>query len=323
MTQSLEWPDSVVDIHCHVASTDYFPPSFFDGVLENMLGSLRSKGVFLTKKKVGDLYFAKFQDPLCDQLIREMDEAGIERSVLLLPDFTYALRDGALTISEMIDRHGDILRRHPGRLLAFAGVDPRWGSDGIDLFEKAIKCYDFHGLKVYPPCGFSPSDRSLYPYYEICAQHSIPALVHIGATSPTLQFEPARPLLLDQAARDFPSVDFILAHGSVHHPDECAMLCSHRPNVYLDVSGFEVDEMESLRRLFSRGIHHKVLFGTDWPLFRLQGTQRDYLQRLVEHPQIFAPAMKRREIEAFFSGNANRVLEKRLLGDRQTANATN
>jgi uncharacterized protein len=93
-------------------------------------------------------------------------------------------------------------------------------------------------MKLYPPCGYRLNDPLLYPYYEICAQYSLPVLSHIGATSPVLDFEIALPIYVDKPARDFPGVDFVLAHGSVHYPDECAMLCNNRPNIYIDVSGY-------------------------------------------------------------------------------------
>jgi predicted TIM-barrel fold metal-dependent hydrolase len=277
----------------------------------------------MAKKKVTNLFLSRFQDPFCDQLVEQMDGAGIDHAVLLLADFTYALRDSKLTIAEMLARHIAVSRRHPNRFSIFAGVDPRWGRDGISLFEDAVARGDVHGLKVYPPCGFTASDKDLRPFYEICSQHGLPVLVHIGATSPVLDFELARPIHIDKAAREFPQVDFILAHGSVHYPDECAMMCSHRPNVYLDVSGYEVSELHNLRHLFSRGVNHKVLFGTDWPLFRLKGKQKDFVSMLVDSNEVFPPAMSQAEMEWFFFRNARRILGKKCrpaaVANRQSA----
>jgi uncharacterized protein len=309
-------PARIIDFHCHIASTDYFPRSFIDGVVDNMAVALEAKGVRPNRQKIFDLYAAKFQDPLCDQLVREMDEAGIGKAVLLLPDFTYALSDATLTIAEMIDRHKAVRDRHAGRLLVFAGVDPRWGADGVRLFEKSVAGYGFDGLKVYPPCGFTPSDRRLYPYYEICAQHGIPVLLHVGASSPALSFESCRPLELDQAARDFPAVNFILAHGSVHYPDECAMMCSNRPNVYLDVSGFETSDLADLKAVFSRNITHKILFGTDWPLFRLQAPQSEWVGRLAQGADVFPAGMRPQQREDFFYRNAERILSRKVRSER-------
>lgn len=304
--------DKILDFHCHVAAEMCFPPSFRNGVVDNMAVALESKGIKATKEKMRLMHDATMQDPLCDQLVSEMDEAGIAEAVLLLPDFTYALRDSTHTIEELINHHKLVTDRHPDRFRVLVGVDPRWGQDGIALFEKAIVEYGFDGMKLYPPCGYRLSDPLLYPYYEICAQYSLPVLSHIGATSPVLDFEVALPIYVDKPARDFPGVDFVLAHGSVHYPDECAMLCNNRPNVYIDVSGYEAVGVSSLNTLFRRGINHKILFGTDWPIFRLQGRQADFLARLTKE-EAFPELMSGYERDLFFGKNATRLLDKRNL----------
>jgi uncharacterized protein len=53
-------------------------------------------------------------------------------------------------------------------------------------------------------------------------------------------------------------------------------LCRFRPNVYLDMSGYQATlgydpAATAVKKIVSLGINHKVLFGTDFPVFRLQG----------------------------------------------------
>lgn len=306
----MDSPRRIVDFHCHVADGMCFPPSFRAGVVDNMTLSLTSRGVPLTRDKVAMMHAATLRDPLCDELVREMDAAGITESVLLIPDFTYALRDSSTTIEELIEHHRVVRDRHLGRFRVFVGVDPRWGDDGTALFEKAIREYGFDGMKLYPPCGYRLSDRMLYPFYEICASLGLPVVSHIGATAPALDFEVARPIFVDGPARDFPSVDFVLAHGSVSYADECAMLCNNRPNVYIDVSGYEAAGPAGLRGMLGRGINHKILFGTDWPIFRMQGRQDSFVRRLTDH-EMFPADMSETDRELFFHGNADRLLAKK------------
>lgn len=309
---------TIIDFHCHIASEMCFPRSFQDGVVANMMVALESKGLAVTRDKVAKMHAGTLQDPLCDQLIKEMDEARIKEAVLLLPDFTYALRDSTHSIEELINHHKLVRDRHPGRFRVLVGVDPRWGADGLALFEKAIVEYGFDGMKLYPPCGYALSDEMLYPYYEICSRYSLPVLTHIGATSPVLDFEIAQPIFIDKAARDFPGIDFVLAHGSIHYPDECAMLCNNRPNIYVDVSGYEAAGTAGLRRLLSRGINHKVIFGTDWPVFRLQGRQASFVERL-EKESTFPDSMPDAERNLFFHKNAERLLSKNRLASRKNS----
>src|SRR5580765_7389455 len=280
-----ETPLNIIDAHCHIASGEHIPKSFIDGAIANTVTALSAQGVKITASKLAAMYDQKMQDPLCDALVAEMADAGVSKSILLIADFTYALRDCVLTIEESFHKHRDVLARHQGKFEVFGGVDPRWGKDGLDLFERSLVEFGFRGFKIYPPCGFSPSDPALFPYYELCAYHQVPVVLHQGPTSPALAFDVTNPFLLDEAARRFPTVNFILAHGSVSFIEECAMMCRYRPNVYMDLSGFQTfmgDRMVAgLRNSVMQGLNYKILFGTDWPVFRLQGSQRSFVDALV------------------------------------------
>lgn len=311
-------PVEIIDSHCHIASEEHTPRSFADHAIANMQAALCSQEVDIPSSKIADLYRQKMNDPQCHILAAEMEQAGIAKSVLLAADFTYALKDCVLTIEETFHKHREVLDLHPGKFEVFGGVDPRWGNDGVALFERSLREFGFRGFKVYPPCGFSPSDSSLFPFYELCAHYRAPVVVHIGPTSPVLSFETAHPFLLDGAARRFPSVNFIMAHGAVHFTEECIMMCAFRPNVFLDVSAYQtalryngVDQV--IRHVTSRGINHKVLFGTDWPVFRLQGTQQSFVEAVTatDGPLSGLGAGSRRMV---LHGNIERLLAEQGRG---------
>lgn len=306
-------PLRIIDAHCHIASEELIPRSFIDGAIDNVISALLVQGIRPAAGKLAKLYLQKMQDPLCDALVAEMAEAGVSRSILLATDFTYALKDCVLNVEEAFSRHRDVLDRHPGKFEVFGGVDPRWGNDGAALFERSLRELGFRGLKVYPPCGFSPSFEGLFPFYELCAHYKAPVVVHIGPTSPTLSFDTSNPFLLDEAARKFPNVNFIMAHSSVSFTEESAMMCAFRPNVYLDISGFQSSVRAdgacgAVKRLVSRGINHKVLFGTDWPVFRLQGDQHSFVEAVVCRNGPLSD-LSEREKALILHGNAERLLE--------------
>ena len=305
----------IIDAHCHIASEEIIPPSFVAGAIDNMFALLVAQGVPVTREKLAAIYRQKLQDPLCDALVAEMDAAGIAKSILLIPDFTLALKDCALTIEEAYERHRAVLARHPGRFEVFGGIDPRWGKSGIDLFERSLAELGFGGLKLYPPCGFSPSDAALFPLYEICARYGAPVVVHVGPTSPALSFTTTYPFLVDEAARLFPSVNFILAHGSVSFVEECAMLCAFRPNVFLDLSAFQTalrkdGDASVVRAIAARGINHKILFGTDWPVFRLQGDQQNFVEAVAGEDGALSD-VNAADRALILHGNAERLLAQR------------
>jgi uncharacterized protein len=300
-------PARVIDAHCHVPSADFLPASFVQSTIDNVLLTVGSDGA-AARRQAAALTEHLLDDPHCDRLVASMDDAGIARAVLIVPDLTCALPDCALSIEQMLERVQAIRARHAGRFEAFAGIDPRWGDDGLALFERAVREQGFRGLKVYPPCGFRPDDPLLFPYYEICASTRAPAMVHLGGTSHRLAFEPARPIHVDRAARDFPDVPFLLAHAGTTYPEESAMLAAFRPNVFLEVSGFQSHHSAPLSRLTGAGIGHKLIFGSDWPVFGLQATLAATVAGLLDANGPLAE-LRRRDVDLFFGGTVERLLE--------------
>lgn len=307
----------IVDGHAHVASMKFIPREFVAGVARTMVvqGAPHVPDAQRTRQ-VQMLLEAQHQDHLGDELIEEMDDAGIASTVLLVPDFSHAL-ECSLPIAAMARLHHEIRLRHPGRFLVYQGIDPRGGSGAVEFFEKTVTEYGFDGLKLYPPCGYSPSDERLFAFYEVCRQHGLPVLLHTGPTSPVLDFNYAHPSLIDVAARTFHDVNFILAHGGVTFTQEAAQLCAYRPNVYLDLAGFPSTLhargwIGHLHDLFRLGINHKIIFGTDWPLFRMTSTTGEFLARFTgaEGPLAGLPP---RDIELIMAGNLDRITAVRVV----------
>jgi predicted TIM-barrel fold metal-dependent hydrolase len=301
----------VLDAHCHVASIRFIPPAFYEGLCRNVQVRLAANGASRSMNDLMEMYARSSQDHEADGLLAEMDDAGIHQAVLLLPDFTYVMTS-ELTIAEMWAQHHAIQAKHAGRFFVFGGVDPRWGADGVALFEKGVRDYGFRGLKLYPPCGYSPSDRSLYPYYEICRAHRLPVLMHVGPTSPALDFSFGHPDMVEAAARDFPDVNFILAHASVNHVDACASLAAYRPNIHLDISAF-LGSMHpggwqaALSEMFRLNLNHKILFGTDWPVFRYSGGHKKVMDEFLG-PEGPLKGVSKQQRQWLMTNNARRVL---------------
>lgn len=276
----------IIDCHAHIASQRVLPPSFFDGWAKTVKSNLPMQLDAAQESRIDDLLRELNEDPTCTKLLEEMDLAGIDRAVLLVIDFGLVFKNLALTIEELHLEHKKLLDRSD-RFIAFAGVDPRRGREGLDLFERAVREWGFRGLKVYAPCGFSPSDRRLFPFYEICQELRLPVLTHVGPTSSALSFKRSQPLGVDDAARSFPGVNFILGHAGVMHYRQAGLLAEYRPNVYLDLSGFQAEMNKGtfrhiLRWHVARGLTRKLLFGTDWPIYRFWGTQSKWVGELRE-----------------------------------------
>lgn len=303
----------MIDTHVHVASDRYIPRSFIESSLDNTLVGLQARGLPVKKSRLLDSYYRQMNDHNCDQLVKSMDAAGVTKTVLLLPDFTYALNDCEITIEEMLNEHVDIMQRHPDRFLTFFGVDPRWGKEGIDLFERAVQNGHCSGMKIYPPCGVGLSDELFYPYYEICSEKHLPVLFHNGPTAPVLSFEFANPYCVDKAARDFGSVNFIIAHAIAHFCVESASLCKYRPNVYMDISGYPTVNGGKIPTyimecLFQSGLSHKILFGTDWPIYKSNFSYQQIIV-MATGEEGFLKTLEQEDVDMILKSNLLRLLK--------------
>lgn len=66
---------------------------------------------------------------------------------------------------------------YPTALIPFAAVDPRQ-DDIVNKTIALVEQHHFRGLKLYPPTGYHPYDRRLWPLYEYAEQHNLPVMTH-------------------------------------------------------------------------------------------------------------------------------------------------
>ena len=90
------------------------------------------------------------------------------------------------------------------------------------------------------------------------------------------------------------------------------MLCNFRPNVFLDLSAFQGaicpgGGPAAVRTAVSRGINHKILFGTDWPVFRMQADQKTYVEAVTTEGGPLA-TVPERDRDLILCGNVERIL---------------
>lgn len=297
-----------------MASTKYIPDDFLCGIGANLRARGEAYGNTMpTESALLDTLRRQHSDHQAAGLIAEMNDAGVARSVLLFPDFGVALPN-CPNPEIAIDEHIAICKKYPGRFHLFVGIDPR-REGALARFSRYAQSGDIDGLKLYPPCGYSPSDRMLYPFYALCADLGLPVLFHSGPTSPVLDNRWADPICVDRAAMDFPEVDFIIGHGGINYTETASLLCAYRPNIYLDFSAFPCTLhpggwCEQLAKLFRQSINHKIIFGTDWPVTRKPGGLAPLMTELLAPQGPFA-TISNRDRALIMGGNMNRILHRR------------
>jgi uncharacterized protein len=165
---------------------------------------------------------------------------------------------------------------HPDVLIPFASVDPQRGRAAVHAARRLVEEHGVRGFKFHPSLqGFYPNDRMAYPLYEVIEQLGVPALFHtgqtgIGAGAPGgggIRLKYSNPMCLDDVAADFPDLPIILAHPSFPWQDEALAVATHKPTVYIDLSGWSPKYFPpQLIRYANTLLKHKVLFGSDFPV---------------------------------------------------------
>lgn len=205
--------------------------------------------------------------------------------------------------NELISKY---VRSQPERLIGFMGVDPTDIQEAMDDLAQAKEDPSIKGITVSPAAqDFHPADSRAMQVFAEAARLNMPVLLHMGIhfTSGS-KMEFAKPVLLDEVARELPNLKLVIAHLGYPWIDECVVLLGRHRNVYADVSALIARPWKAYNALLSAyqyGVIDKLLFGSDFPyssaataiesLFRLNqlvtGTNlptipRQYLAAIVE-----------------------------------------
>lgn len=163
-------------------------------------------------------------------------------------------------------------------MIAFASIDPHKGKMGAREARRLIEECGVRGFKFHPTVqGFYANDRMAYPLYEVIAEYGLPAIFHsghsgIGSGMPGgggLRLKYSEPIHLDDVAADFPDMKVVIAHPSWPWQDEALSICLHKPNVYIDLSGWSPKYFPpQLVQYANSLLKERMLFASDFPLIR-------------------------------------------------------
>jgi hypothetical protein len=190
---------------------------------------------------------------LPDDLLRDMDRCGVDRSVTI----PFPVVDDYRAQHDLIGR---AVRAHPDRLVGCACLYPL-----IDLaiFQDEVRrCreeYGFAALKLQPQYhGLNPFLASSDFFFETALENGMAVICHTGSGLPF-----ASPALLMMPARKFPDLKIVVGHAGggmfVHEAILAAVFC---PNIVLELSTLMPHHvMEVLRYVAS----DRLMIGSDLP----------------------------------------------------------
>jgi len=212
----------------------------------------------------------------CNLLLREMDEAGISRGVVVGRDAGFL---GSVSNADVME----FTRAHPARFLAVSSIDLTNRKKSIAQIDETTAA-GFCAINIEPGAQTIPmtvDDRRLYPIYAHCEDRRIPIILLAGGNAgPDL--ESTVPIALDRMLADFPTLKVAVAHGGwpwVHHVLHIAF---RRPNLYLSPDMYLVNMpgQDDYVKAANGFLSERFIYGSSFPLCPVKG----YLEWFLKLP---------------------------------------
>lgn len=184
--------------------------------------------------------------------VRRLDEAGIERGVIM------TIVDAPEVNPDAIELVARACAEFPGRLQAFARIHPWYGEESLALLERAFEL-GFVGLKLHPVTTIAhPAGEDTLRLIRAAAAHGAPTLFHCGDEPLTT------PLAIELAAEAVPEATIILGHmGGYLHVAEAIEVAERAGNVVLETSAMPFPHR--IREAVERLGPERVIYASDGP----------------------------------------------------------
>ena len=227
---------------------------------------------------------------------------------------------GVMVGREAYDEFLDAKRRFPGRFMGYANVNPAQ-EDAVEAVRRAGRD-GLQGIKLYPSSwrDFHAYDEVCYPVYEEALRQKLLVFLHFGITiGGQADLRHGNPLDIQLPSRDFPDLNFVIAHFGAGFFREVLLLQYQADNVYMDSSGsnswmkylpYDLDIRKIFERAIITGGAKKVIYGTDSTFFprgyRINILEQQYeaVKSLSEGPDAI---VSEEDIDAIFRGNILRL----------------
>lgn len=287
-------PDTInaIDVHVHVHAS-VKGTAVAGQVLQDMAQYFRASDVAAyTTRDIAEYY-------------RQRHMAAVVFGVDIMGDKN---RDARRSLAPSNEEIAELAAENSDVLIPFASIDPARGADGVKMARELITGHGVRGFKLHPSAqGFYPNDPSVYPLYEVIAEHRLITLFHTGHTGVGagtrggggIRLKYANPMYIDDVAVDFPDMPIILAHPSFPWQDEALSVALHKPQVYIDLSGWSPKYFPpQLVQYANTLLKDKVLFGSDFPMITPERWLADF-EKIDVKPTVRPLILKENAVRLF------------------------
>ncbi len=279
----------IIDSHVHLVDQGWIQEEFFLNMSRIVATNMgKQSGEYPDAQILLEGLKERVLDPTGDNLIEDMDNAGVDRSCIFAVDYGLAAGEPEVSIMEQNRAIAQAVQRYPHRLLGFFAIDPR-RPEATEMFSLGVEDWGMQGLKLHPSVGYYPYEEVVYPLYEKCREYNVPVLIHTGNQPGPMKSRFCRPLYVDDVAADFPDLPIIMAHCGHHWWEEALLVCSVKPNCYVDISGWQRDFLQNptsfyriLRDILDALGPWRVFFATDGPYLNVLCPMEQWVNAIKE-----------------------------------------
>ncbi|BFM14540.1 amidohydrolase family protein [Maricurvus nonylphenolicus] len=195
-----------------------------------------------------------------DDMLRLMDDAGVEKSVLTI----YGHKQPESTL--------EYVRQHPDRFALSVDVNPSGLMKEVWKLEELVDKYPVVMARVVPFAldnPIPPSHPHYYPLYAKCIELDLPIAINTGICGPVRPSDAQNPMHLDQVCYEFPDLKVCMAHGADPWWDVAIRLMLKYKNLRLMTSAYSPKYLpkQLIHFMNTRG-KDKIIFASDFPLLQ-------------------------------------------------------
>lgn len=217
----------------------------------------------------------------------EMADYFRQSGVRTILDFGYTKFIPLAEAKPVHDYGFETERAHPDVILGhWIHVDPHTGAEGVRELRRCIdQAPGFIGFAVSGSGSGPASDPAWKPFYTLCIEAKIPALIFVGTTGlgaglpggGGVVLDDCHPRHLDQVAVRFPELQIVAARPGWPWQTETIAVLMHKRNIWYELHGWSPRYFApDLKHEIPRRLRERVMFGADYPLFTYERLTRDW-----------------------------------------------
>jgi uncharacterized protein len=160
------------------------------------------------------------------------------------------------------------------------------GKPALNEFRRCIdRATGFVGLAVSGSGGLPPTDSAWDPFYKMCIEANVPALVFVGTTGlgsgmpggNGIILDHCHPRHLDAVAARYPQMTIVAARPGWPWQTETNAVIIHKANIWYELHGWSPKYFTpDLQHEIPRRLRERVMFGADYPLLTYERMISDW-----------------------------------------------